>query len=176
MAASSVASTLLLSLSSSSSPFLSSSSASFLPSSSSPRVIVGRQKAAAVSVLRALRVEAATLPVLSFSREKVGKVALDFKSAPPSTAPSSPTARTSAAARPPRSPAARSAKAAGSPTSRRRCGRRGSSSGRSSSARYADLVSAGEGATLSPRAAASACCVAELRQCRVCGGKERRRW
>uniref|UniRef100_A0A0D9Z534 Large ribosomal subunit protein uL4c n=1 Tax=Oryza glumipatula TaxID=40148 RepID=A0A0D9Z534_9ORYZ len=93
MAASSVASTLLLSLSSSSSPFLSPTSVSFLPSaaatasSSSPRVAVaaGKQKAA-VSVLRALRAEAATLPVLSFTGEKVGEVALDLKSAPPSTA------------------------------------------------------------------------------------------
>uniref|UniRef100_A0A0D9VS98 Large ribosomal subunit protein uL4c n=1 Tax=Leersia perrieri TaxID=77586 RepID=A0A0D9VS98_9ORYZ len=92
MAASSVASSILLSLSSSSSPFLSSASASFLPSStsSSPRVSVaaaaGRQRAAAVSVLRALRAEAATLPVLNFTGEKVGEVALDLKSAPPSTA------------------------------------------------------------------------------------------
>ncbi|BAF11562.1 large ribosomal subunit protein uL4c [Oryza sativa Japonica Group] len=92
MAASSVASTLLLSLSSSSSPFLSPTSVSFLPSaaaaaSSSPRVAVaaGKQKAA-ISVLRALRAEAATLPVLSFTGEKVGEVALDLKSAPPSTA------------------------------------------------------------------------------------------
>ncbi|KAG8074375.1 hypothetical protein GUJ93_ZPchr0006g44566 [Zizania palustris] len=87
MTASSVASTLLLSLSSSSSHFVSSASASFLPSSSSQRVAVpaGRQRAA-VSVLRALRAEAATLPVLSFSGEKVGEVNLDLKSAPPSTA------------------------------------------------------------------------------------------
>ncbi|KAF0914019.1 hypothetical protein E2562_026397 [Oryza meyeriana var. granulata] len=44
------------------------------------------RKAAAVSVLCALRAEAATLPVLSFSGEKVGEVALDLKSSPPSTA------------------------------------------------------------------------------------------
>ncbi|KAG8096652.1 hypothetical protein GUJ93_ZPchr0013g35772 [Zizania palustris] len=68
-------------------PFVSSASASFLPSSSSSRVAVpaGKQKAT-VSVLRALRAEAATLPVLSFSGEKIGEVDLDLKSAPPSTA------------------------------------------------------------------------------------------
>ncbi|KAL6645838.1 hypothetical protein ACP70R_017446 [Stipagrostis hirtigluma subsp. patula] len=86
MPAASVASPLLLSLSSSSSPFLSSSSVSFIPSSSSaPAYAVGRKRAA-VSVLRALRAEAATLPVLSFTGEKVGEATLDLKSAPPSTA------------------------------------------------------------------------------------------
>lgn len=82
-----VASPLLLSLSSSSSPFLSSSSTSFLPppaAAAAPHAAV-RTKAA-VSVLRALRAEAATLPVLSFTGEKVGEVTLDLKSAPPSTA------------------------------------------------------------------------------------------
>ncbi|CAN6289939.1 unnamed protein product [Urochloa humidicola] len=82
-----VASPLLLSLSSSSSPFLSSSSTSFLPPSSSSAAphSAGRAKAA-VSVLRALRAEAATLPVLSFTGDKVGEVTLDLKAAPPSTA------------------------------------------------------------------------------------------
>ncbi|KAK8446264.1 hypothetical protein SEVIR_9G460800v4 [Setaria viridis] len=80
-----VASPLLLSLSSSSSPFLSSSSTSFLPPSSSAAPLPASRKAA-VSVLRALRAEAATLPVLSFTGDKVGEVTLDLKSAPPSTA------------------------------------------------------------------------------------------
>lgn len=87
MPAAAVASPLLLSLSSSSSPFLSSSSTSFLPppsAAAAPHAAV-RTKAA-VSVLRALRAEAATLPVLSFTGEKVGEVTLDLKSAPPSTA------------------------------------------------------------------------------------------
>lgn len=87
MPAAAVASPLLLSLSSSSSHFLSSSSTSFFPPSSAavaPHAAV-RTKAA-VSVLRALRAEAATLPVLSFTGEKVGEVTLDLKSAPPSTA------------------------------------------------------------------------------------------
>ncbi|XP_062210697.1 large ribosomal subunit protein uL4c-like [Phragmites australis] len=88
MPAAAVASSLLLSLCSSSSPFLSSSSTSFLPpSSSSPAAphAAGRRKPA-VSVLRALRAEAATLPVLSFTGDKVGEATLDLKSAPPSTA------------------------------------------------------------------------------------------
>ncbi|CAN6295655.1 unnamed protein product [Urochloa humidicola] len=80
-----VASPLLLSLSSSSSPFISSSSTSFLPPSSAAPLSACRAKAA-VSVLRALRAEAATLPVLSFTGDKVGEVTLDLKSAPPSTA------------------------------------------------------------------------------------------
>jgi len=82
-----VASPLLLSLSSSSSSFLSSSATSFLPP---PSAAVAPHAAfrtkAAVSVLRALRAEAATLPVLSFTGERVGEVTLDLKSAPPSTA------------------------------------------------------------------------------------------
>ncbi|KAF8718804.1 hypothetical protein HU200_025110 [Digitaria exilis] len=81
-----VASPLLLSLSSSSSPFLSSSSTSFLPPASSAAPHSASRTKAAVSVLRALRAEAATLPVLSFTGEKVGEVTLDIKSAPPSTA------------------------------------------------------------------------------------------
>lgn len=81
-----VASPLLLSLSSSSSPFLSSSSTSFLPPSSSAAPHSAGRAKAAVSVLRALRAEAATLPVLSFTGDKVGEVTLDLKSAPPSTA------------------------------------------------------------------------------------------
>ncbi|KAL6907588.1 hypothetical protein ACP4OV_002627 [Aristida adscensionis] len=88
MPAASVASPLLLSLSSSSSPFLSpSSSVSFIPPSSAaaPAHGAGRRKPAA-SVLRALRAEVATLPVLSFTGEKVGEATLDLKSAPPSTA------------------------------------------------------------------------------------------
>ncbi|GJN30983.1 hypothetical protein PR202_gb19334 [Eleusine coracana subsp. coracana] len=88
MPAAAVASPLLLSLSSSSSPFLSSSSNSFLPPSSSTPAsahIAGQRKPAA-SILRALRAEAATLPVLSFTGDKVGEVVLDLKSAPPSTA------------------------------------------------------------------------------------------
>ncbi|WVZ56364.1 hypothetical protein U9M48_006910 [Paspalum notatum var. saurae] len=87
MPAAAVASPLLLSLSSSSSPFLSSSATSFLPLSSATVAphAAGRTKAA-VSVLRALRAEAATLPVLSFTGDKVGEVILDLKSAPPSTA------------------------------------------------------------------------------------------
>ncbi|KAJ1297826.1 hypothetical protein BS78_01G407100 [Paspalum vaginatum] len=87
MLAAAVASPLLLSLSSSSSPFLSSSTTSFLPPSAAtvaPYAAV-RTKAS-VSVLRALRAEAATLPVLSFTGDKVGEVILDLKSAPPSTA------------------------------------------------------------------------------------------
>jgi large subunit ribosomal protein L4 len=81
-----VASPLLLSLSSSSSPFLSSSSTSFLPPSSSAAPLSAGRAKAAVSVLRALRAEAATLPVLSFTGDKVGEVILDLKAAPPSTA------------------------------------------------------------------------------------------
>nr|BAJ86004.1 predicted protein [Hordeum vulgare subsp. vulgare] len=89
MPVSSVASPLLLSLSASSSSFLSSSSSvSFLPSPSSsssfPHASVrGRPSA---SILRALRAEATTLPVINFTGEKVGEVALDIKAAPPSTA------------------------------------------------------------------------------------------
>ncbi|KAF7049598.1 hypothetical protein CFC21_058110 [Triticum aestivum] len=88
MPVSSVASPLLLSLSASSSSFLSSpSSVSFLPSPSSssfPHASVrGRPSA---SILRALRAEATTLPVINFTGEKVGEVALDIKAAPPSTA------------------------------------------------------------------------------------------
>ncbi|CAN6301451.1 unnamed protein product [Urochloa humidicola] len=85
MPSAAVASPLLLSLSSSSSPFLSSSSTSFLPPSNAAPHSACRAKAA-VSVLRALRAEAATLPVLSFTGNKVGEVTLDLKSAPPSTA------------------------------------------------------------------------------------------
>jgi large subunit ribosomal protein L4 len=87
MPAAAVASPLLLSLSSSSSPFLSSASNFLPPSSSTPASAntVGRRKPAA-SILRALRAEAATLPVLSFTGDKVGEVVLDLKSAPPSTA------------------------------------------------------------------------------------------
>ncbi|TVU47629.1 hypothetical protein EJB05_07235 [Eragrostis curvula] len=88
MPAAAVASPLLLSLSSSSSPFLSSSSNSFLPPPSSTPAsahTAGRRKPAA-SILRALRAEAATLPVLSFTGDRVGEVVLDLKSAPPSTA------------------------------------------------------------------------------------------
>ncbi|CAL4921910.1 unnamed protein product [Urochloa decumbens] len=81
-----VASPLLLSLSSSSSPFLSSSSTFFLPPSSSAAPQTAGRAKAAVSVLRALRAEAATLPVLSFTGDKVGEVTLDLKAAPPSTA------------------------------------------------------------------------------------------
>ena len=81
-----VASPLLLSLSSSSSPFLSSPSTSFLPPTSSAAPHSAGRTKAAVSVLRALRAEAATLPVLSFTGDKVGEVTLDLKSAPPSTA------------------------------------------------------------------------------------------
>ncbi|RLN39826.1 50S ribosomal protein L4, chloroplastic [Panicum miliaceum] len=81
-----VASPLLLSLSASSSPFLSSSSTSFLPPTSSAAPHSAGRTKAAVSVLRALRAEAATLPVLSFTGDKVGEVTLDLKSAPPSTA------------------------------------------------------------------------------------------
>jgi len=81
-----VASPLLLSLSSSSSPFLSSPSTSFLPPTSSAASHSAGRTKAAVSVLRALRAEAATLPVLSFTGDKVGEVTLDLKSAPPSTA------------------------------------------------------------------------------------------
>uniref|UniRef100_A0ACD5TX59 Uncharacterized protein n=1 Tax=Avena sativa TaxID=4498 RepID=A0ACD5TX59_AVESA len=87
MPVSSVASSLLLSLSASSSSFLASSSVSFLPTSSSPpaSVAVGRGRPSA-SILRALRAEATTLPVISFTGEKVGEVALDIKSASPATA------------------------------------------------------------------------------------------
>jgi large subunit ribosomal protein L4 len=87
MPAAAVASPLLLSLSSSSSPFLSSASNFLPPSSSIPASAntVGRRKPAA-SILRALRAEAATLPVLSFTGDKVGEAVLDLKSAPPSTA------------------------------------------------------------------------------------------
>ncbi|OEL16385.1 50S ribosomal protein L4, chloroplastic [Dichanthelium oligosanthes] len=81
-----VASPLLLSLSSSSSPFLSSSPTSFLPPASSAAPHSAGRTKGAVSVLRALRAEAATLPVLSFTGDKVGEVTLDLKSAPPSTA------------------------------------------------------------------------------------------
>jgi large subunit ribosomal protein L4 len=87
MPSAAVASPLLLSLSASSSPFLSSSNFFLPPSSSTPALAhtVGRRKPAA-SILRALRAEAATLPVLSFTGDKVGEVVLDLKSAPPSTA------------------------------------------------------------------------------------------
>ncbi|CAM0872418.1 unnamed protein product [Alopecurus aequalis] len=86
MPVSSMASSLLLSLSASSSSFLSSSSVSFLPTSSPhASVAAGRGKPSA-SILRALRAEATTLPVISFTGEKVGEIALDIKSAPPSTA------------------------------------------------------------------------------------------
>ncbi|CAL4930276.1 unnamed protein product [Urochloa decumbens] len=81
-----VASPLLLSLSSSCSPFLSSSSTFFLPPSSSATPQTAGRAKAAVSVLRALRAEAATLPVLSFTGDKIGEVTLDLKAAPPSTA------------------------------------------------------------------------------------------
>ncbi|KAM0891723.1 hypothetical protein ACQ4PT_026204 [Festuca glaucescens] len=87
MPVSSMASSLLLSLSASSSSFLASSSVSFLPTSSSPHasVAAGRGRPSA-SILRALRAEATTLPVISFTGEKVGEVSLDIKSASPATA------------------------------------------------------------------------------------------
>ena len=86
MPVSSMASSLLLSLSASSSSFLSSSSVSFLPTSSPHASVAAARGKPSASILRALRAEATTLPVISFTGEKVGEVALDIKSAPPSTA------------------------------------------------------------------------------------------